>query len=135
MLDRELPLDPATPHSIPAVLNRPCDELLAATRRTVSQLLLDSKTDLAVMKALKDYCKALARLAGREARRTAATVIYYAAIANALVFHQHKITQHSYEKLHEAYAELEQKPWIPSELKELFKKAQAICRLGKETPG
>jgi len=61
----------------------------------------------------------------------AETVIYYASIAGALVFHQEKITQHSYGKLQEAYADLEQKKWIPSDLKDLFKREKAVCRQQK----
>ncbi len=128
MLESKLTLDPAIPESLPAVLNRPCEEMLPAAGRTISDLLLDSKTDLSVIKAVKDYAKELARRGGTDAQEAAATTIYYAAIASALVFHGHKITRHSYEKLQEAYAELEQKPWGSSELKDLFRKALAICQ-------
>jgi len=135
MLSGELPLDPAIPDSLPAVLNWPSDEVLAAAGRTMSSLLLDSSTDLAVLETLKDYAKELARRSETEAKQAAATVLYYAAIASALAFHGHKITQHSYQKLHQAYAELEQKPWVPPELKGLFEKARAICGQRKKVPG
>lgn len=128
MLAGELPLDPAMLDSLPAVLNRPCHELLAVAGRALSDLLLNPETDLAVIKTLKDYAKKLVRRAGPEAKQAAATAIYYTAIASALVHHEQKITRHSYEKLNEAYADLEQKPWIPSELKDLFGKARSVCR-------
>jgi hypothetical protein len=131
MLTLELPLGPAVPDSLPAVLNRPCDEMLGVARQTLRDLLLDSKTDLAVIKTLKDYGKKLVRRGGPEAKQAAATVIYYAAIASALVFHAHKITQHSCQTLREAYAELEQKPWVPPELKDLFRRAKAACHQRK----
>jgi hypothetical protein len=97
----------------------------------MSDLLLTPSTDLTVLETLKNYAKELARSGGPEAKQTAATVIYYAAIASALVFHSHKITRHSYEKLHRAYTELEQKPWIPSELMGLFGRALALCQQEK----
>ena len=135
MLAGKLPLDPAIPDSLPAVLNRPCDEVLPAAGRTITDLLLDSKTDLSVIKAVKDYAKELARRGGTDAQEAAATAIYYAAIASALVFHGHKITQHSYEKLHKAYAELGEKPWGSSELKDLFRKAREVCHQRKRKSG
>lgn len=55
-------------------------------------------------------------------------MIYYAAIVSALVFHEQKITRHSYEKLQEALTDLDEKQWIPSDLKDLFKKAKAACQ-------
>jgi len=128
MLATKLPLDPALPDSLPALLKRPCDDIAAAAGRTLRDLLLDSTTDLAVIKTLKDYGKELVRCGGPDAKQAAATVIYYAAIASALAFHQHKISRHSYERLQEAYADLAQKPWIPSDLKNLFKRAHTACQ-------
>jgi len=85
-------------------------------------------TDSAIIEALKDYGKELIRRSVTEAKEAAATLIYYAAIANALMSHQDKITQHSYEKLKEAYAELERRQWIPFDLKGLFRRAKAPCQ-------
>jgi hypothetical protein len=135
MLSRELPLDPTISDSVPAVLNRPCNELLPTGGSTIRDLLLSSKTDLAVIKTVKDYGKQLARRGGSEAAQAAVTVFYYSAIASALAFHQHKISQHSYQKLDKAFTELEQKPWVSPELKGLFEKAQAICRQRKKGAG
>lgn len=132
MLAGKLPLDPAMPDSLPAVLKRPCEEMVAVADRTMRDLVLDSKTDLSVIKSLKDYAKELARRGGPDGQEAAATAIYYAAIASAIVFHQHKITRHSYEKLHEAYTDLEQKPWVSSELKDLFRKAREVCHQRKQ---
>ncbi len=131
MLSRKVTLDAAEPESLPAILNRPCDELSAITGRTISELLLDSETDLAVIKTLKDYGKELVRRGAPEARVSAATAIYYAAIASALVFHGHKITRHSYPRLREAYVKLEQEPWMSHELKDLFRRARAVCQQTK----
>jgi hypothetical protein len=134
MLSGKLLLDPAIPDSLPAVLNWPSDRVLAAAGRPMSDLLLDSSTDLSVLETLKDYAKELARRSETEAKQAAATALYYAAIGSALVFHSQKITRHSYDKLHRAYTELEQKRWIPSELKDLFQKARAICGQRKKVP-
>ncbi len=131
ILGAKLPLDPAKSDSIPAILNRPCGEFLPAAGRSIGDVLLDPTTDLAIIRTLKDYGKQLVRRSDTKSRQAAATVIYYAAIAGALVFHRQKISRHSYEKLNEAYAQLREKPWVPSELKDLFKKAQEICEKRK----
>ena len=132
MLQSKLRLDPTIPDSLPAVLNRPCENLLPAVDQAVSELLLSSETDATIIEALKDYGKELVRRRGPEAETGAATSVYYAAIANALVFHQHKITQHTYARLQEAFLDLEKKQWIPSDLRGLFKKAEAVCQERKE---
>jgi hypothetical protein len=98
------------------------------TGSRIEEILLDSKTDLAVIKALKDYYKKLVHGADSEQKQMAATVIYYAAIASALVFHRQKITNLSYHKLEKAYTDLEKEPWAPSELKDLFSRARAVCQ-------
>ena len=128
ILSSDLPLDPTSPDSLPVVLNWPSHEVLAVSGRTIGELLLDCWTDLAVIKTLKDYAKELVHHGPTGSKQTVVTAIYYAAIANALVFHQHRITKYSYHRLEEAYTELEHKPWISSELKELFRKARTVCR-------
>ena len=128
MLESQMPLDPAQPGFLPAVLNRPRDQMLAAAGQTLSEVLLNSETDLAALSMLKDYSSELVRRGGTDAEVAASTVICYAATASALVFHQERITQHSYEKLEEAYGDLKEKQWIPSALKDLFKKAKAVCQ-------
>jgi hypothetical protein len=57
------------------------------------------------------------------------------AIASALVFHQHKISHHSYEKLDKAFTQLERKPWVWPELKDLLAKARAICQQHEKVTG
>ena len=121
-------LDPAKLGSLPAVLNRPCAEMQAVAGRTIAELLFDSKTDLAIIRTLKEYGKELARRSGPEAEKAAVTAIYYAAIASALVFHGNKVTQHSCGALQESYEDLEQKEWISPDLKDLFKRAKAACQ-------
>lgn len=134
ILDTQLPLDPTLPNSLPTVLSWTSDEVLSAAGRTLRDLLLDPETHLVVIRTLKDYGKGLVRRPGPGAKQAAATVIYYGAIANGLVFHGRKITQHSYRTLHKAYTELRRKSWIPSELKDLFRRALAVCRQQKRKP-
>jgi len=134
MLANEPPLHPTMPGSVPAVLNRPCDELLPAAGRSMCDLLTGSKTDPAVITTLKDYAKELVRRGALQTQKAVGIVIYYAAIANALVFQGKRITTHPYENLREAYTELKGKPWISKELKGLFQKAGDVCGRRKPKP-
>jgi hypothetical protein len=114
--------------SLPEILNRLPNTAPPAADQTMGAALVDRRTPLALIETLKDHCKSLVRQAPSKDEQAAASAVYYAAIANALVFHKHKITQHSYEKLQKAFAVLEQKAWVPSDLKDLFEKATAACQ-------
>lgn len=122
------PLDPSAPNSLPTILDWPCREVLTAARRKIGELLLDPETDLEILRALKEYGKTLAGRRRTESQQIAATAIYYAAIASALVFHDRRITRLSCQKLHEAFTRLEGEQWVPSELKDLLRRAGAECR-------
>lgn len=127
VLCRELPRDPTSPNSLPALLNWSRQNELSGAGPTIGELLFDSKTDLAVLRALKDCGKGLVRCDGPKGHEEIGDAVFYAAIASALIFHDHKITKLSYAKLHEAYTKLEQRPWILRELKEIFRRARALC--------
>jgi len=134
VLGHRLTLDEVGPESLPAVLGRPCEELLFDLGRTLGEVLLDPGVELATLGVLKDYGKALARRREEGARCAAATALYYAAIAAALVAHGERITQHSYEKLEGAFARLAAKPWMAPSVKTLFDRAGLICLREREAP-
>jgi hypothetical protein len=96
--------------------------------QSISSVLLDSTSDVTVVNTPKDYGKELVRCGDSESQKVAATVIHYAAIGGALVFHHEKIAQHSGGKLQDAYERLMKKRWIASDLKDVFRKAKAPCQ-------
>lgn len=104
-----------------------CDEMPDWGDSTLGELLRDTKADIAVIEASKDHAKKLVRRSNCEAEHAAATAIYYAGIAAAIVFHERKITRHSYERLAQAFENLAEKPWVPDELKDLFAAARNLC--------
>ena len=128
ILSSTLPLDPDSPNSLPVVLDWTGRKVLSASGRKIGDLLVDTKTDLEVLRGLKEYGKTMASGTSVKAKQVAATAIYYAAIASVLVFHEHKISHHSYERLDKAFTKLERKSWVSPELKDFFGKAQAFCR-------
>lgn len=114
-----VPLDPAVVDAPPAIMER--------SERELGGVLLDSATDLTTLKRIKDYGKRLAGREDSEAGHAVGIAIYYAAIASAMVFHEERITQHSFGSLADAFETLRQKPWLPSELARHFLRARRYC--------
>jgi len=82
---------------------------------------------LAVVRAIRRYAKERAARRCSEAEHAAMTTIYFAAIANALAFHDVKVTTYSYESLRSSFAKLQAKHWMPEDLADLFDKATQRC--------
>ena len=98
----------------------------------IGKLLQNPKTDIDLIRMIKDYGRKLACCSESEAEQHASRTIYYAAIAHALVFHNFKITNFSYENLKDSFAHLLQEKWIPKSLLNLFEKALVICKEKKK---
>ena len=132
-----LPLDISVADSLPAVLGRPCDALAGYRGRSTADLLLDPRADADALVTLKDYAKELVKRSRSEVTTTVATVLYYAAIASALVLHDIKITDHDYRQLERSFAELADEPWLPGHLQALVAGARRICemKVRDECPG
>jgi len=97
-------------------------------KRSVAEILLDPRSTLSAAKAIRRYAKEKAARTDDEAEHTVMTTIYFAAIANRLVFHGQRITTYSYESLRSSFGKLRGKSWMPAELGELFEKAEEVCR-------
>ena len=93
----------------------------------IGKLLQNPKTDIILIKIIKDYCRKLSSLTESEAEHHVYNTIYYAAIAHAIVYHDTKITNYSYEKLRDSFYYLLRQNWIPDNLIDLFKKVAKIC--------
>jgi len=119
-----LPLDTAIIDELPVLIGRLQRDLSHHAGRTLGDVLTDSESDLEIIKKVRRYAK---RMAARN-RHAVAITIYFAAIANALVFHQVKITTHSYESLETSFGNLVNKPWMPARLVRVFAKARKVCR-------
>ena len=126
MLYEEVLPDDLHPNSPRVVLGRPCDELCSYC--TIAELLFASAPDLAALTALKDYAKRLPEREPSGSTKAAATAVYYAAIAAALVSRNEKVTEHGYKDLACYFAELATKPWMTADLRALFEKARDTCQ-------
>jgi hypothetical protein len=123
-----LPLDAALAEQLPIVIRRLCKELQPLSGEPFGKLLEDSKTNVEVLNKIKGYSKKLVTAAKSEAENDAATVVYYAAIASALFFHDQKITRFSYKDLEQSFSCLVKNSWIPMDLINLFEKASLLCK-------
>ena len=99
-----------------------------ASTESIRNLLTNPEGDIELIEKIKRHGKRLSQTTSSEIEHETANVIYYAAIASALVYHKKKITQFSYEELKEAFAVFVETEWISNDLKELFEKAIVCCQ-------
>ncbi len=123
-----LPLDAVLLETLPTILQRLCRQLQPHVGEPFGNLLKEPKTDILVIRKIKDYSKKLVTSAKSEAEHDAATAIYFAAIASALLFHDRKITTFSYKSLDESFSKLINEKWIAKDIAELFSRACRACR-------
>lgn len=95
----------------------------------IEKLLQDPKTDLALIRKVKDRGKKLSESAKSKTEYHVANTIYYAAIATALVFHDRRITKFSYKDLEKYFRQLSKENWIPEALRGLFTRACEYCTM------
>lgn len=103
--------------------------------RTLGDVLLNPQTDVGLLQAIKDCSKRLSCALDSRAHTAIATVTYYAALASALVHHDKKISQYSYDTLERSFATLMLKKWIPPDLMRLFSRARGICHDKRDPDG
>ncbi|MCK4623935.1 MAG: hypothetical protein KAV00_01395 [Phycisphaerae bacterium] len=119
-----LPLETAVVDVLPTLMGKLCQELLPLGGRPLGEVLLDEETGLDVLEKIKAYGKKLARQ--DEPERSVGITVYYTAIASALLFHDKKITGHSYRYLRDSFDAID-KDWMPGNLARHITKAQRIC--------
>ena len=93
----------------------------------MGKLLKESKTDIILIKMIKDYARKLSGNTESQDEKYAYNTLYYAAIAHALVFQNQKITSSSYKELNYSFSHLKEDDWIPEDLLALFQKATDFC--------
>ena len=126
-LSANLPMDSALAQALPGVLQRVCQELEPLTTGTILKVLCDATVEFGVIDRLKGHAKKLTKLAGSESDREVAVVIYYAAIAHALVYSDKKITTRAHDSLRAAFDKLSATAWVNSDLVSLFSQASSLC--------
>lgn len=127
ILDSPLPVDKLILDSLPVIVRTLCRKLRSVAGQGIGDLLQDPQTDVAAIRGIKEYTKQSGTCSHSEVEGDAFLAIYYASLASALVFHDDKITQHSYQDLEQFFRTFAKKTWIPDELTSLFEKAVQYC--------
>jgi len=127
-----LPLETPAP-STTAGLGPSCGGLRTVAGPPIEELLRDRVTDLAVLKRIKEYAKALGKNAKSGIERDVFLAVYFAAIAAARVYHNERVTEHPDERLVRFLRAFARAAWMPAGLGGLFTQA-AQHRLGNAQP-
>ncbi len=109
------------------VLQRMLQDVSGPGPRSLSEMLTQPTTDLAMVQRLKEHAKRAAASELAEDQSLPVT-IYYAAIAAGLRFHDAKITNHPHAALADSFADLAGKRWMTPELQTHFAQAEKLCR-------
>lgn len=133
MLASALPADSYDSTSVKDELSHLCDISGLAHGDSIRAMLMDPQTGIALIDKIKGYAKNRSKKAASEAEADAAGVVYYAAIACALVYHDSRISRLSEQKLQQTFANLAETTRVPSDLAELFKKAKQFCQNNLDT--
>jgi len=112
MLAGKMPVDQAVAETLPQVLAQLCESIRPFTGDSLGALLNTPETDLSVLNKIKNYTKRLSQSVGSEAEHDVTAMIYYGAIAGALVYHDQRITSFSYERLAKAFKSMLESRWI-----------------------
>ena len=127
VLTRSLPIEPSVVDSLPNVMRDLSSRLPSLAGKPIGDLLQDPKTDIATISRIKQYAKDSGTSAGSEDESDVFLVVYYAAIASALIFHDKKITQHPHEDLERFFSSFMKKGWVLGEIKHLLGRAESHC--------
>jgi hypothetical protein len=126
-LAQKIPLDHVVAQTLPKALAQACKDIQPFTGNSYGILLNDPLTEVTILKKMKEDNKKLAQHISSDTEYDVVTVIYYAAIASALVYHAQRITSFSYGDLNDKYTSLLKNNWLTSDLRNLFQKAQNCC--------
>ncbi len=106
----------------------PCHPAALMPLETIGDLLWNRETTTSVLKRLKKFGKSLFSKGKIASQRDIGLAIYYGAIANALVFHDVRITRLSYLDLYRSFIALAEKEWMSPQLQSLFRRAHEYCK-------
>ena len=112
---------------LPKAFAETCKNIQPFTGNSYGALLNDPLTDITILEKIKEDSKKLAQHKNSDVEYEIITVIYYAAIASALFYHDEKITSFSYDHLKDKYVSLLNDTWLTADLRNLFQEALNFC--------
>jgi len=123
------PMGPPPTQAMPVAAAGSCPGPGSLARSPLDESLQDPRTDVAVLREIKDYAKSLGEQAASQAERDVFLAVYFAAIASALTLHGERITQHTTQDLARFFNAYPKRTWIPSELSTIFGHAYDILTM------
>ena len=126
-LAQKIPFDHVVAQLLPKALAQVCKDIQPFTGNSYGVLINDPLTDVTILKQIKDDNKKLSQHIKSNDEYDVVIVVYYAAIASALVFHDRRITSFSYGHLNEKFISLLELTWLTSDIRNLFLKARDYC--------
>jgi len=126
------PLTSEVIETLPTLVQQMYKKMPRLEGQSIESLLLSTNTQLNDLELVKNFAKQQVNSAQDEIEYEVTSVVYYAAISAALVYHQQKITSFSYEKLKDLLLTLVGKKWIPTELIHILEQAHKMCK--KQAP-
>ena len=127
MLCSKLPVDGMLTKILPILIKSLSDELVAVSGFSLRDCLTNPATKPVILRRIKDFAKDSGAAAQTQAQAEVAKIVYFAAVAVALVYHGTRITGHAYQDLLRSFQLCAQQTWIPQDLMEVFAKATVIC--------
>ena len=94
---------------------------------SVGQLLSNTAASIDQLIRIKNCYGQQSRITEDREEQSVAVVIYYAAIAAGIAYHNKKISQFSSSQLCESFQMLREKPWINEVISELYETAIQRC--------
>ena len=125
-LDSQLSENPGNADIAPVIINQIAKKLNSISGKTLRSLLFAPSTEVDTIIILKDYAKKLSRQDTTDSDYAVAIALYYAAIANAIVYHDKKITSHSNHYLLKFYSQMLEKRWLSEDVRTLYTKAKTV---------
>jgi hypothetical protein len=122
-------LPETTPSESNAIINDYVSALIdSAMNKSISHYLFDETTPLSILKKIKAYGAQCSRNACSDTEKESANVIYYAAIAAALIHKEQRITTFTCNELAASFTTLMNLDWITTALYHHFRQARATCK-------
>ena len=128
MLCSKLPVDQILMKRLPSLLKALSEELTVISGAPLGNYLTNPSSKPVVLRHIKDHAKTLGGSAKSKMQEEVAKIVYFAAIAAALAFHQTRLSEQSYQDLQRSFQLCGRQDWIPKDLAKLFAEAEGICR-------
>jgi len=126
LLLNTLPVPPVVIDQLPDNLVEVFLDLRSVAGEPLGKLLANPKADLAHLQKIKDYAKEQG--VDHPEDQEEYLIVYYAAIAGAMVYHQEKMSQYNWRELEKAFDSLCEKDWLPKAFRLLFAQSRNYCR-------